>query len=311
MINKTPDQIREEARRKNAELQRELKLAEVPEYILDAFEQNYETLSLEVGNRLPPDAKDNALKQVLLYWQKMRDVAMNVTHTEVKLSLPNQKTNNNTIFTIEGVVDIIRENDRLVMYDIKTHDADQVRSNQEPYRNQLNVYAHIWQTLRGQQLDQTAIIATAFPPLVKEAVATYDDSKISSALEKWLPLVEIEFDQANVDATISAFTRVVEAIEDRRFSPPSLSYLREKVQGTNSVFAVHTCRNCDARFSCDAYRTYAEGSTHGAGGAHVFRFYDENYANNLDQDSWLTNNIAVSLVDPNAPTPPDNVADLL
>jgi hypothetical protein len=46
----------------------------------------------------------------------MKDVALSVTQTEVKLSLPNQQTAHRTTFTIEGVVDIIRDNDRLVMW---------------------------------------------------------------------------------------------------------------------------------------------------------------------------------------------------
>ena len=48
------------------------------------------------------------------------------------------------------------------MYDVKTHDAEAVRANLTLER-QLNVYAHIWQNLRGQGLDEPAVISTALP----------------------------------------------------------------------------------------------------------------------------------------------------
>jgi len=71
---------------------------------------------------------------------------------------------------IEGVVDIVREEGRTTMYDIKTHDLDTIHGNLELYEQQLNVYAHIWRHLRGQELDETAIISTSFPSAVKEAL---------------------------------------------------------------------------------------------------------------------------------------------
>lgn len=307
MINKTPAQIKadikareEELKKEMAKIQQAMLNEEIKGYIMDVFEQNYQLLSMEAGSRLTPDVKDNALKQVLLYWEKMKEVALSVTQTEVKLSLPNRKTSANTIFTIEGVVDIIREKDRLVMYDIKTHDADQVRSNLPLYQNQLNVYAYIWQKLRKQQLDQTAVIATAFPQQIKEAVAFGDEQRIQTELDRWQPLIDIPFSQENVDATIATFTKVVEAIEDGLFNPPPLTKLREKVEGSNTLFAVRVCRNCDARFSCNPYRTYAAGGNMQQ--KQAFSFYND-LGPDLDQSQWLTANIAEA--------PPDNIDDLL
>ena len=59
-----------------------------------------------------------------MYFRKMREVAETVSETEVKLTLPEQVSPHGNKFTIEGVVDIIRENESTTMYDIKTHDAD-------------------------------------------------------------------------------------------------------------------------------------------------------------------------------------------
>ena len=131
-----------------------MKESEIEAEIRRMFEENYELMRLEGGHALSADVKEAALNQVLFYWRKMRDVAENVTDTEVKLNLPEQITPQGRKYGIEGVVDIIREDERTVMYDIKTHDSDYVRANTAEYEKQLNVYAHIWQGLRGLELDR-------------------------------------------------------------------------------------------------------------------------------------------------------------
>lgn len=65
--------------------------------------------------------------------------------------------------SIEGVVDIVREDDKVTMYDIKTHDLEFVRSNIDFYEDQLNIYEHILQKLYNQRLDETAIITMLVP----------------------------------------------------------------------------------------------------------------------------------------------------
>ena len=84
---------------------------EIIEKIKEYFEDNYETMRLEGGHAITEDIKQIALTQVLLYFEKMKDVATRVTHTEVKLTLPDQKTPKGRNFTIEGVVDIVRDDD--------------------------------------------------------------------------------------------------------------------------------------------------------------------------------------------------------
>ncbi len=230
---------------------------EVESFIRETFELNYERLQLEGGHSLTPYTREAAKQQVLLYWKKMRDVALNITDTEVKLVLPGQTTPAGRNYTIEGIVDIVRENDRTVMYDIKTHEPDYVRANQELYEKQLNVYAHIWQELRGQELDQTAIIATAFSRDLGQALRNKDERRIEMELAKWEPLIDIPLDQRNVEETIRDFGAVVDQIEEKHFTPPSVAKLKETVAQTNQLFATRVCRNCDARFSCSSYRIYA------------------------------------------------------
>ena len=114
------------------------------------FKENYATLKLESGHAMSPYITEIAFQQVLRYWQRLRDVAERVTDTEVRLTLPEQKTPAGRKYAIEGVVDIVREDERTIMYDIKTHDAEYVRANINEYEKQLNVYAHIWHGLRGE-----------------------------------------------------------------------------------------------------------------------------------------------------------------
>jgi hypothetical protein len=185
--------------------------------IKELFEQNYEMLRLEGINALSADVKQGVLNQVLFYWRKLREVAENVTDTEVMLSLPEQLTPEGRKYMIEGVVDIIREQDQTIMYDIKTHDSDYVRGNVPEYEKQLNVYAHIWQGLRQQELDQTAIIATSFPITLKDAVRKNNQRHIVTEMQRWQPLIDIPFNQEKVAETINEFGQVVDAIESRQF----------------------------------------------------------------------------------------------
>ena len=186
-----------------------------------------------------------------MYYRKMREIAETVTETEVKLTLPEQTSPKGNKFTIEGVVDIIRKNNTTTMYDIKTHDADYVNANKEDYIDQLNVYTHIWQNLRNEKLDGTAIIATQFPRALKKALDADDKDK--------------------------------------------------RIRGTKQKFATRVCRNCDARFSCDAYREYAQVTNSFSGG---FTEYI-NDLGNADEVENSTNTNAL------ATPPPTDINDLI
>jgi hypothetical protein len=220
------------------------------------FIENFERLRAEGGHSLSPEVKEAAWQQVRMYWKKLRYIAEKVTDTEVRLSLPNQTTPKGRGFCIEGVVDIVREDERVTMYDIKTHDLEFVRANKDFYEEQLNVYAHIWHKLHNQRLDETAIIATPVPDLVMDAIRTGDPDAVTKACERWNPVVPIPTDDNKVQDTVKQFGKVVDNIEEHRFSPPSLPALQKR-EGKRETFATRVCRNCDARFSCDSYRQYA------------------------------------------------------
>jgi hypothetical protein len=263
------------------------------------FNENYATLKLESGHAMSPYITEIAFQQVLRYWQRLREVAERVTDTEVRLTLPEQKTPAGRKYAIEGVVDIVREDERTIMYDIKTHDSEYVRANINEYEKQLNVYAHIWHGLRGEPLDETAIIATAFPEALNEAIQRQNDVLIAREMERWEPLVPIPLDQSHVDSTIVEFGEVIDRIEGKAFAPPSVEQLKEKLPGTKAPFAVRVCRNCDARFSCGSYRNYALASSTSRIEFTFSQFYGD-MGSEPERAEWIGVNLA------EAP-PPDSV----
>lgn len=276
-------------------------LVEIEEWITQAYEVNYERLKIEGGRPLAPEVKRQGLLQIIMYFRKMREVAESVTETEVKLTLPEQLSPGGNRFTIEGVVDIIKENDTTTMYDIKTHDSDYVKANKEDYIDQLNVYTHIWQNLRKEKLSATAIIATQYPRSVKSAIDADDDGKLQKELEKWDPVIPIPFSQEKVGNTINKFACVVDRIENREFQPPSVDILLERIKGTKQRFATRVCRNCDARFSCEAYREYSQRSSTYSGG---FAEYISDLGN-IEEVENFTNTNAFET------PPPTNINDLI
>jgi len=233
---------------------------EIEERIVEMFEENYQSLRLAGGHALTDDIKQLALNQVIAYYRKLKNIAEKVTETEVKLTLPNEITPNGNKFNIEGVVDIVREDDEIWMYDLKTHEAKFISEHPDYYENQLNVYAHIWQNLRKNHLDHTAIISTALPDKVKSALSSGDEKSLESAFKEWEPVIEFKYSQGNVGETITEFAEVVDHIEDRHFSALGVKRLKEKYEGTNVQYATYVCRNCDARFSCSSYREYIKQS---------------------------------------------------
>ena len=258
---------------------------EIEQELREMFEENYTMLRLEGGHALTADVKESAWKQVLMYYRKLRSVAESVSETEVKLTLPEQFTKLKRRFTIEGVVDIVAEQDEVWMYDIKTHDPDYIKANRKYYENQLNVYAYIWEKLRGERLDETAVISTAFPRSLKNALESDNQTFIDRELEKWAPVIPIDFDHSKVDETIKDFARVVDNIENHAFEARPPEDLTRKIEGTSVTFATRTCRNCDGRFSCPSYREYALQS--GAKTSADFKKYYEEYRDEAEQEAFI------------------------
>ncbi len=229
---------------------------EIEQFLEKVFDENYEHLHAETGRGITPAMRQLAWEHVRAYWRRMKAVAEKVTETEVRLSLPSQISPTGRQYTIEGVVDVVREGDETIIYDLKTHNPDIVMINKEAYAGQLNVYAHIWQKLRGSTPDDIAIIATEPPAEVRKALQENDKDALEQEMANWDPVVRLNFDQNAVDKCVTHFGQVVDNIENGRFVPPAPEVLGKKKPGQKAPFGTAVCRHCDARFSCRSYEKY-------------------------------------------------------
>lgn len=268
---------------------------EIEAKLREYFEENYELLRLEGGHSLTEDTKQIAFDQILYYWKKLNHIAKKVTDTEVKLTLPEQITPKNRKFSIEGIVDIVREDDETWMYDIKSHDPDYVKSHKDLYENQLNVYAYIWEKLRSNKLNHTAIIATTLPIALREAIISDDDKRIEYEMNKWNPVIDIPYKEEHIKDTINDFACTVDKIEDGEFTPPPKKVLEEKIKGTNVRFATRICRNCDARFSCSSFREYIQSM--GTRSYSKFKKYFNDLGDEINMEEWKTANLNVDIIE--------------
>lgn len=227
------------------------------EKIRQIFEENFDYLKESAGHTISNNLKEQALQQVLGYWRKNKEIIEKITRSEVKLSLPEQKTPNQRIpYTIEGVVDIVQEGDETWLYDLKTHPVERIKGQPQNYKEQLSIYGYIWRHLQGNALDNTAIISTPLPIALQRAIRSKDEAAIERLMDKWDPVIPFGYSEEEVADIIDKFGRIVEQIENSEFFPPSVEVLSEKKYDMKSSFATHICRNCDVRYSCKSYIEY-------------------------------------------------------
>jgi len=258
------------------------------EEIRSLFEENYEFLKLEGGHVVTDFVKEQALLQVLWYWKKNRAIVEKVTQTEVRLVLPEQRSPRKGIrYSLEGVVDIVREGEETWMYDLKTPERSAIEANIDSYRAQLNVYAHIWKGLRGNELDNCALISTALPQGLKAAIRAGSAEGIKRELEAWDPVIPLGYSEGEVEEMIEDFGRTIEAIEEGSFEAPPPERLKEKAEGERNIFAWKTCRNCDIRFSCTSFRAYAREG----GGDSGFRRWLDDYGSDASPEDFIDGNL--------------------
>lgn len=159
---------------------------EVEARIREIFDENFEFIRAEGGHSITEFIKEEAFRQVLYYFRRNVDLIAKIAQAEVKLTLPEQVTSEAGIrYTIDGVIDIVREDEETWMYDLKTHDRFAIESNRELYRQQLNVYAYIWKKLMGNDLDNTAVISTSLPAGLKNAIRNGNTEHVRHEMAQW------------------------------------------------------------------------------------------------------------------------------
>ena len=211
---------------------REAIVQEVETRLREMFEESFEFIRAEGGHSITEFIKEEAFRQVLFYFRKNVDLIAKIAQAEVKLTLPEQVTPNDEIrYTIEGVIDIVREGDETWMYDVKTHDRFAVESNKELYRQQLNVYAYIWTKLMGNDLDNTAVISTSLPVGLKNAIKNGNAEHVRHEMEQWEPVIPLGYSEEEIESMIQQFGSTVEEIEHHEFAAPPIERLYEKDEG--------------------------------------------------------------------------------
>jgi len=269
---------------------------EIEDELQKMFEINYENLKLQGGHSLTPEVREAAWNQVLFYYKKLRkQVAEKVTKTEVKLTLPEQETLVGRRFTIEGVVDIVTENDETWMYDVKTHEAGYIIKNKEMYEQQLNVYAYIWEHLRNNKLDHTAIISTVLPSGLRNALRDRPiiHEKIKAETDKWEPVIPLNFSHKKIKETIQEFGAIVDNIQGREFKPAPPERFDSSAD-SSIKFVSRYCVNCDGRFSCSSYRKYVTKIT-GRSQADFKRYYSA-YDDETAQTDYILSNLNMDII---------------
>jgi hypothetical protein len=264
-------------------------------FLLEAFESNFERMREESGRSLAPFIKESARQQVLLYYRRLHDLAAQVEETEVRLVLPDQTSPAGRKYTLEGVVDIVEDGSSTVMYDLKTYlDADAARDHVDPHYRQLNVYAHIWRGLRGKQLDKIAVIATRPTRPLYRALRAGEPMKIQASMDSWNPVLEVPVDANVVDEVMESFGRVVDLIEDRKFSPPRLEVLKSPSRPDGRVpFAQEVCVNCDARFGCASYRQLVRAQSPGRA-EEALRDATADFGGDAERQDWRDSGVTAT-----------------
>jgi len=232
---------------------------EIEAFIEERFYDNLAVIETENNVRLNSFVKEQALLQVKMYWKKLKELAKRVTQSEVPVTLSNLTTPTGRRFTINGIVDIIKEGESSVMYEIKTHDPDFVKHNKARYERQLNIYGSIWERVNCKKLDGTAVIATPLPPALRWALNEGTTKQLENAVAEWNPVIPLAYNDAERTDTLEEFGALVDKIEECRFDPPNVDVLKTRLAGGKTLFARKICQNCDIRFACDAYREYSIG----------------------------------------------------
>lgn len=215
-----------------------------------------------------------------------------MTRSEVKLSLPEQKTPNHKIpYTIEGVVDIVQEGCETWLYDLKTHPIDRIIGQPQSYKDQLNIYGFIWQNLQGNELDNTAIISTPIPENLQRAIKNKDEIAIERLMENWDPVIPFGYSEDEVADIIEKFGITVEKIENSEFNAPPVEVLNSKVEGMKSSFGTSVCRNCDVKFSCNSYVSFVTSSR----GANRQNMIEYMKISDSEQNDFIDDNLDESI----------------
>ena len=163
------------------------------------------------------------------------------------------------------------------------------------YEQQLNVYSYIWEHLRGNKLDHTAIISTVLPSGLRNALRDRPiiPEKVKAEADKWDPVIPLDSSRMKTKETILDFGAAVDNIQSREFKPASPDTLDSTDDG-RVKFVTRYCVNCDGRFSCSSYRKYVTKIA-GRNQADFKRYYSA-YDDETAQTDYILSNLDMNLI---------------
>lgn len=244
--------------KRTGELKMKTSLVELPSEILNSYLIIFDQLKKESGHGIAPELKENGLRAIFAYWLKGQQIIQAIKRTEEKLSLPERITpssmNSPTkrIYTLEGVVDVISLNQKVILYDIKTYDHDNIQNSEviDEISKQLNVYVHIWEGLNKnsedfKEVQEIGLILVSLPSELKKIIKEFFPElnlelaksnldhyieKLNAAIEiyemehlpsgkKWEVSRDLGLQKGDITDIINEFGSVIDDIVDHKFSP--------------------------------------------------------------------------------------------
>ena len=178
------------------------------------FLMNYQSMQEQTGYYLTAEQQENAMQQVIRYYQHRKDELGKVwkAEEEINLVLPE--------YILQGVIDLVEgEGDSVEIVDYKTGPKPDVEGHPEKvehYRKQLEIYAYLVEKRYEKKVNRMHLYYTS----------TMHGN----------PIITFPWSQNAIDKTIKEITDTVHAIEDKRFEG--------KVQNN------YACKFCDMKYIC-------------------------------------------------------------
>lgn len=179
------------------------------------FENNYMGLLANGHRPLGPQPKEGALRHVINYFQKNKDLLSRIIETEVDVSYEKED------YIINGKVDLLLgRDDKLEVLDFKTQQKpDAIDKIMLKYKYQLHVYAHILKERYNKDPERLYIYWTA------------EENRKDA-------LMEIDFDEQLVRSAGKHFDEVAKCIINKDFE---IKTLPDKTR---------VCKECDFKHYC-------------------------------------------------------------
>ncbi|MCY3567523.1 MAG: ATP-dependent DNA helicase, partial [Chloroflexi bacterium] len=184
--------------------------------IRQLFDRTFRFLAMSDVRPIGDRARDNALEQVLNYFNQNRDEMSRIIETEVDVSLEKDS------YILSGKVDLLLGGDgKLELLDFKT--SPRPKDSPEliaAYERQLCTYAHILERRHGRHVDRLLLYWTSEP-------------------RKQDALMVLPYDPMRVDEAGLYFDKTVSRIHAREFA-------------VTTAPEATICKECDLRMLCHA-----------------------------------------------------------